>query len=150
MELFVSILENVLMKKICLALLIGVSAAGFAAPITSFELCDKTYVDPFCVNLHENIIEVESDEEVIQTSAIYSDEYGLYYKDYLKEKSEGAGIDTTSLFSDEFFSNHDELDDPLTQLEEEEEIVVAQQEPPPPPPPAQTSPKPQRGWPYVN
>ncbi|MCB1082093.1 MAG: hypothetical protein KDK63_02995 [Chlamydiia bacterium] len=133
------------MKKTWLALFIGVSAAGFAVPATSFELCDKTYVDPFCVDLHENIIEVESSGELIQTSAIYSDEYGLYYKDYLKEKGKESSIDTASLFSDDFFSNHHELNDPLTQLEEEEEIVIAQEEPP-----AQAPPKIQRGWPYIN
>ena len=49
----------------------------------NFEPCEKTYVDFYKVALEENTIKVKGEESVHQTSAIYSDQNGLYYKDCL-------------------------------------------------------------------
>ena len=71
------------MKRICLALLMVTSVGAFAKAREGYIPCEKTYVDPFLVDLHEKLIHVETKGNVYQTSAIYSDKEELFYRDYL-------------------------------------------------------------------
>jgi len=75
------------MKKVCLVLLVGVSIGGYSKTVSTYEDCDKTYVTPFHVGLHSSKIEIESNGEVFQTPAIFSDDSGLYYTSYLKTEN---------------------------------------------------------------
>lgn len=64
------------MKKTFLFLFLGVSLIA-----DHYEPCPKTYVEPALVQLIENRIYVRENNEVIQTSAVYSDDWGLFFID---------------------------------------------------------------------
>lgn len=59
-----------------------IGASLYAQEPTGFKQCPKTYVDPDHVDLIENTISVETQGVHYRTSAIYSDDSGLYYKDF--------------------------------------------------------------------
>ena len=56
--------------------------ASHAAESKGYKTCDKTYVSPDDIDFIENKIKVETKGIKYRTSAIYSDEDGLYYKDF--------------------------------------------------------------------
>jgi hypothetical protein len=96
-------------KSICLAAISFLFIQEMMATTTqNFEPCEKTYVDFYKVDLEENIIKVKDEEGVHQTSAIYSDHNGLYYKDYLP--SEKLDLVQTDKLIDPF----EEIDSILT------------------------------------
>ncbi len=49
---------------------------------TKFIECDKTYIDPEQIEINENQIQVNCEGKVYLTSAIYTDERGVYFKDF--------------------------------------------------------------------
>ena len=71
------------MKEVMLGFLTIVSIGAFASVKEEYVPCEKTYIDPEVVDLHEKKIKISSSGEIYQTSAIYSDANGLFYKDYL-------------------------------------------------------------------
>lgn len=100
-----------------------------------YEPCEKTYVDPIEILLEENKIKVIDGECLSQTSALYSDENGLYYKDLMLEKEEEE-VDLTPLIAeDEALIETDALIDPFEEMEEvlvlnfpEEEVTAEEEE----------------------
>lgn len=85
--------------------------------MSTYENCDKTYITPFHVGLHGNKIEIESNGEVFQTSAIFSDDSGLYYTNYLKTETveehvteEPATVDLSPLLIEDHFSTDVQLE----------------------------------------
>lgn len=145
------------MKKVCLALLLGVSVGGYSKTVSTYENCDKTYITPFHVSLHGNKIEIESNGEVFQTSAVFSDDSGLYYTNYLKteEVEEPTAVDLSPLLIKDHFSTDVQLEplklEPLIEVEIETKApaIVAD------PQPKKASPAPReqkqvKGWPYNN
>ena len=72
------------MKAMVLGMLTITSFYSFASTKHYYIHCDKTYVDPEAIDLHERKIKFKSLGETYQTSAIYADENGLYYQDYLE------------------------------------------------------------------
>jgi hypothetical protein len=111
------------MKKVCLALLLGVSIGGYSKTVSTYENCDKTYTTPFHVSLHGNKIEIENSGEIFQTSAVFSDDSGLYYTNYLKtvEVEEPTVIDLSPLLNEDHFTTDVQLE-PLEEVEVKVEI----------------------------
>lgn len=69
------------MKGVIISLL--ATGAVWGSVHEEYVPCAKTYVNPNVVDLHEKKIKVHEGAEAYQTSAIYSDTNGLFYKDYL-------------------------------------------------------------------
>ncbi len=143
------------MKKVCLALLLGVSVGGYSKTVSTYENCDKTYITPFHVSLHGNKIEIESSGEVFQTSAVFSDDSGLYYTNYLKteEVEEPVTVDLSPLLIEDHFSTDVQLEprklEPLKEVEIEKKaptIVAGPQ--PKKAVPAPREQKQVKSWPY--
>ena len=105
------------MKKILPAFLM-LSFGLLAKPSTTFEPCEKTYVAPEGVDLHPTAILVDQEGENLQTSALYSDSNGLYYRDCLKAKKTAQKADLSALFREtDLIVVTDDLLDPITELE---------------------------------
>jgi len=143
------------MKKVCLALLLGVSVGGYSETVSTFENCDKTYIEPFLVGLHDNKIEIENNGEVFQTSAVFSDDLGLYYTNYLKAEKveEPVTIDLSPLLTSEDCFSTDAQIEPLKELEIETIAPAPMADPQPKkaqPTPTEQKQKPIKSWPYNN
>jgi hypothetical protein len=141
------------MKKVCLALLFGVSVGGYSETVPTFENCDKTYIEPFLVGLHDNKIEIENNGEVIQASAVFSDDLGLYYTSYLKTEKveEPVTIDLTPLLTSEDCFSTDAQIEPLKEIEIETIAPAPMEEPQPMKAlPILTEQKQTKSWPYNN
>jgi len=148
------------MKAMVLGMLTITSIYSFASTKHYYIHCDKTYVDPEAIDLHERKIKFKSLGETYQTSVIYADENGLYYQDYLEsyEQTLSANDHCTTLHRET-----DEQLDPFAQIEISEELPIATSEEPPlsvdqhvqeietQPIVQQQSPVVKRGaWPYCN
>lgn len=79
--------------------------------------CEKTYICPENVSLELHKIEVKSQGALIQTSAIYSDRIGLYYKDFLETKTE------------EVVTVIEDISSPIEELVEEDIATIYSDEP---------------------
>lgn len=147
------------MKAMVLGMLTITSTYSFASTKHYYIQCEKTYVDPEAIDLHERKIKFKSLGETYQTSAIYADENGLYYQDYLEsyEQTLSANDHCTTL--------HRETDaqlDPFAHIEVPGENPLATSETPPinsdklvqeidPQPVVQQPPVVKRtAWPYCN
>ena len=156
------------MKTIFFAALLGVSTMGFAKTEPVFIPCQKTYVDHFCVDLNDKIIAIETGVKVIQTSALFSDEGGLYYMDFLEQPEEEV-VETEEPVHEDLFTteNEDPVHEDLYITEEEEpdhedlfttdeqidSLDQVQKDAPAPPkkqPPAKPNNSGGRGWPFTN
>ncbi|QVL57579.1 MAG: hypothetical protein KFB93_00450 [Simkaniaceae bacterium] len=80
------------MKEVILGFLTAASIGAFASVKEEYVPCEKTYIDPEVVDLHEKKIKISSSGEVYQTSAIYSDANGLFYKDYLDAHEHNVAV----------------------------------------------------------
>ena len=107
------------MKNLCLALLLGISVGGYSETVSTFQNCDKTYIEPFLVALHDNKIEIENNGEIFQTSAVFSDALGLYYTNYLKTEKveEPVTIDLSPLLTSKDCFSTDAQIEPLKEIE---------------------------------
>jgi len=139
------------MKKVCLALLLGVSIGGYSKTVSTYENCDKTYITPFYVSLHGNKIEIENSGEIFQTSAVFSDDSGLYYTNYLKtvEVEEPTVIDLSPLLNEDHFTTDAQLEavEVKVEIETKAPTIVAD----PQPQKAVSAPREQKqvkSWPY--
>ncbi|WP_316359285.1 hypothetical protein [Candidatus Neptunichlamydia sp. REUL1] len=106
------------------------------------------------MSLHSNKIEIENNGEIFQTSAVFSDDSGLYYTNYLKtvEVEEPTVIDLSPLLNEDYFTTDVQLK-PLEEVEVKVEIetkaptIVAD----PQPQKAVSAPREQKqvkSWPY--
>lgn len=138
-------------------LVIGFLLSGtlWASSFEDYIPCDKTYIDPNVVDLHEKKIKVQDGEEIYQTSAIYSDKNGLFYKDYLQRYEEEEETVTLDLaFTDQQMDPMEKIPAPQeTPLYTDQMITHLEPTPPHSLPTTQTAskPLPQKGaWPYTN
>ncbi|MCP5506600.1 MAG: hypothetical protein H7A38_06935 [Chlamydiales bacterium] len=137
-------------------LIVGLLLTGtlWAAAHEEYIPCEKTYIDPNVVDLHEKKIKVQEGEEIYQTSAIYSDKNGLFYKDYLQryeEEEETVALDLA--FTDQQIDPMEHIPPPQETLLYTDQMITQREPAPPPsqPTPKTSSPLPQRGaWPYTN
>jgi len=120
-------------KSVRVTALLFISGTLLAADL-DYEPCEKTYVDPIEILLEENKIKVVDGECLSQTSALYSDENGLYYKDLMLEKLEEVDL-TPLIAEDEAVIETDALIDPFEEMEEilvlnfpEEEVAAEEEE----------------------
>lgn len=145
------------MKK----MIIGLLATGtiWGSAYEEYVPCAKTYVDPNVVDLREKKIKVREGEEIYQTSALYSDKNGLFYKDYLDRYEDEES-------SEELISSYESIDsklldkqiDPLKTLTPPEQaplytdrLITQSETDSSPPPPAGEKPLHKRAaWPYTN
>ncbi len=141
------------MKKVCLVLLLGVSLGGYSKTVSTYKNCDKTYITPFHVRLHGNKIEIENSEEIFQTSAVFSDDSGLYYTNYLKteevaEVEESTAVDLSPLLNEDHFTTDAQLE-PLKEVEIEAKAPTTVADPQPQKSVSSTSEQKQvKNWPY--
>ena len=56
--------------------------AGENCHCSNFILCEKTYIQEEQLVIHEGIILIQANETAYRTSAVYSDNNGLFIKDY--------------------------------------------------------------------
>lgn len=118
-------LGGIEMKTIVLGILTITSISGFAAVEDYYIHCEKTYVDPEVIDLHERKIKFKSLGETYQTSAIYSDENGLYYQDYLENYEQT--LSTNDHFRTQKLETDEQLD-PFAHLEISEELPLVTSE----------------------
>lgn len=156
------------MKRMLFVALLGISVGGFSETTTAFSPCEKTYVDPFHIDIHDKKIHVDDRGESFETSALYSDESGLYYKDFLEkpkpiqeqEEEPIEVIDIAPVFEEDLFTTDEQVDLSI-QEENEEEVVAAPTPPKQTVMPSQPTPKqkpalapspvrnkPKRSWPF--
>jgi hypothetical protein len=83
------------MKKIMIGLL--VTGGVWASLYEEYVPCEKTYIDPHTVNLFEKKIKIDQEGNTLQTSAIYADSEGLFYKDYLHSYEDEETTTTLSI-----------------------------------------------------
>jgi hypothetical protein len=121
-----------LMKKIMIGLLMTGSVG--ASAYEEYVPCEKTYIDPKTVNLFEKKIKIDQEGKTLQTSAIYADSGGLFYKDYL-HSYEDEEETTTTLSTDLTLS--DKQMDPFENASPSSES-----------PTTKNPPTRKKGWPY--
>ncbi|MCP5505015.1 MAG: hypothetical protein H7A41_07680 [Chlamydiales bacterium] len=147
------------MKAIVLGILTITSISGFATVEHYYIHCEKTYVDPEVIDLHERKIKFKSLGETYQTSAIYSDEHGLYYQDYLENHEQ---VLSTSDHSTTLNMETDEQLDPFVDLiptekapididQNTESLILEENKTAPAAQQLSSSPEKKRAaWPYTN
>lgn len=67
-------------------MIIGLCVGELSQASALYTPCEKPYIDPCLIDLHNHKIEVESGEEKTHISALYSDESGIYFQDFLEQE----------------------------------------------------------------
>lgn len=124
--------------------------------------CAKTYVDPEVVDLHEKKIKVHEGADTYQTSAIYSDINGLFYKDYLDRYEDAEPSPELALIEEPIVEQptdsklSDKQLDPLETLNPPAQTplytdrLITQREPTPASPAVEKPLYKKPAWPYTN
>ena len=132
-------------------IIVGPLAAGtiWGSVHEEYVPCEKTYVNPEVIDLHEKKIRVQDGEEIYQTSAIYCDGNGLFYIDYLDRYEDKIEEPSAELSLTDQQIDPIETITPLQELPIHTDRLVTKMTPTPTPP-AQKPLHKKVAWPYTN